>query len=219
MIIAINKPKGPSSFRIVATVRRITGIRKVGHAGTLDPLASGVLVIAIGREATKKISEAVAKEKEYSAVIKLSEISTTDDEEGVKTKVNDYRPGREEIVRALNKFVGEIRQIPPQFSAVKIAGRPAYKSARKGEKLELKARPVIIKEIELLEYDYPDLKIRVVTGPGVYIRSLARDLGEVLTTGAYMSDLVRTRVGEYDLSTALTLEEFECSYGRTEKYA
>jgi len=213
MIVAINKPKGPTSFWIVAQIRKITGIKKVGHAGTLDPLASGVLVVAIGREATKKISETVAKEKEYLADIRLGQISDTDDEEGVKTKINDYHPSPEEVIGVLNKFVGEIQQIPPQFSAIKVAGRPAYKSARKGEKLELKARSVVIKKIELLEYDYPNLKIRVATGPGVYIRSLARDLGEALKTGAYMSDLIRTRVGEYELAQALTVEEFVEAYG------
>ncbi|MFA5124297.1 MAG: tRNA pseudouridine(55) synthase TruB [Patescibacteria group bacterium] len=206
-IIAINKPKGPTSFDIVAQVRRRTGVKKVGHAGTLDPLASGVLVVAIGREATKKISEEVAKEKEYVADIRLGVISTTDDEEGAKSIVSEYKPEREEILEAIKGFIGEIQQVPPQFSAIKISGRPAYKTARQGGKLELVARPVLIKSIELIEYKYPDLKIRVVTGPGVYIRSLARDLGQMLGCGAYMSDLVRIRVGEYQLEDAIKAEE------------
>lgn len=213
-LFAINKPKGPTSFRIVAQVRRITGIKKVGHAGTLDPLASGVLVVAVGREATKKISETVAKEKEYVADIRLGQVSSTDDEEGEKTIVNGRQPDQSEILEALKRFVGDIQQIPPQFSAIKIAGQPAYKSARKGEELKLAARSVIIKEIELLNYSYPDIKIRVVTGPGVYIRSLARDIGEVLKTGAYMSDLIRTRVGEFRIEDALTIEEFKKNYDR-----
>ncbi|MFA6228008.1 MAG: tRNA pseudouridine(55) synthase TruB [Patescibacteria group bacterium] len=205
-IIAINKPKGPTSFAIVAQVRRRTGVKKVGHAGTLDPLASGVLVVAIGREATKKISEVVAKEKEYVADIKLGLTSSTDDEEGTKDIINDRQPDQEEVLKAIKEFIGEIQQVPPQFSAIKIAGRPAYKTARRGEKLELAARPVLIKNIELLEYKYPDLKIRVVTGPGVYIRSLARDLGQALGCGAYMSGLVRTRVGEYRLEDAIAVD-------------
>jgi tRNA pseudouridine55 synthase len=211
-LIAINKPKGPSSFQIVARVRKITGVKKVGHAGTLDPLASGVLVVAIGREATKKIAETVEKEKEYVADIKLGQTSATDDAEGQLTAISDYRPDLEEVKSAISGFVGEINQIPPQFSAIKIGGQRAYKVARAGETVELKARPVIIKEIELLNYDYPDVKIRVVTGPGVYIRSLARDIGQKLKTGAYMSDLLRTRVGEFDLSKSLTLEEFQIKY-------
>lgn len=211
-LIAISKPKGPTSFRIVAQVRRITGVKKVGHAGTLDPLASGVLVVAIGREATKLISETVAKEKEYIADIKLGQISSTDDEEGEKTVTSDLQPSREEVIIAINKFVGDIEQIPPQFSAIKIAGQPAYKSARQGKELKLVARSVIIKSIELLSYDYPDLKIKVVTGPGVYIRSLARDIGEVLKTGAYMSDLIRTRVGDFRIEDAVTIEEFKNIY-------
>jgi len=205
-IIAINKPRGPTSFAIVAQVRRRTGVKKVGHAGTLDPLASGVLVVAIGREATKKISEVVAKEKEYVADIKLGLTSSTDDEEGTKDIINDRQPDQEEILKAIKEFIGEIQQVPPQFSAIKIAGRPAYKTARRGEKLELPARPVLIKDIELLEYKYPDLKIKVVTGPGVYIRSLARDLGRALGCGAYMSGLVRTRVGEFRIEDAIRIE-------------
>ncbi len=211
-LVAINKPKGPTSFRIVAQVRRITGIKKVGHAGTLDPLASGVLVVAVGREATKKIAETVAKEKEYVADIRLGQVSSTDDEEGEKTLISERRPEESEIMQVINKFVGEIQQVPPQFSAIKIAGQPAYKSARKGEELKLAARSVIIKEIELLSYNYPDLKIRVVTGPGVYIRSLARDIGAVLKTGAYMSDLIRTRVGDFRIENAVTIEEFKNTY-------
>jgi len=208
-ILNINKPKGPSSFAMVAAVRRKTGVKKVGHAGTLDPLASGVLVVAVGREATKKISEIVGKEKEYVADIKLGMVSSTDDEEGTKALGSDYRPSREEALGALKKFVGEIQQVPPQFSAIKVAGRPAYKSARRGQKLELAARSVLVKEIELLEYNYPDLKIRVVCGPGVYIRSLARDLGEVLGCGAYMSDLVRTRVGDFRIEDSIRIDDLD----------
>jgi len=212
MIIAINKAKGPTSFAIVAQVRKITKTKKVGHAGTLDPLASGVLVVAVGREATKKINSIVEKEKEYCAEFKLGEESSTDDSEGDKLRISGKMPTREEVKVALSNFVGEIMQVPPQFSAIKIAGKRAYKSARAGVEVALPARPAIVKEIELLKYDYPQLKVRVVTGPGVYIRSLARDIGRELGTGAYMSDLVRTRVGEFKLSDALTVEEFRLKY-------
>lgn len=211
MIIAINKTKGPTSFDIVAQVRKITNTKKVGHAGTLDPLASGVLVVAVGREDTKKINSIVEKEKEYIADIKLGEESETDDSEGEKLPISDKVPTDEEIKAVLLNFGGEIMQVPPQFSAIKIAGKRAYKSARAGVEVELPARPVIIKEIELLAYDYPQVKLRVVTGPGVYIRSLARDIGRELGTGAYMSDLVRTRVGKFTIDKALTVEELGAS--------
>ncbi|MFA5021212.1 MAG: tRNA pseudouridine(55) synthase TruB [Patescibacteria group bacterium] len=209
MIIAINKPKGPTSFDIVAQVRKITKVKKVGHAGTLDPLASGVLVVAIGRDDTKKINLIVEKEKEYVADIRLGRTSATDDEEGEKSVVNNNQPDELEIIAVLQKFIGEIDQVPPQFSAIKINGRPAYKSARAGRVLEMKPRRVLIKQIELLNYKYPDLKIRVVTGPGVYIRSLARDIGNRLKTGAYMSGLIRTRVGEYKLEDCTAMENIK----------
>lgn len=209
MIIALNKPIGPTSFDIVAKVRKITNTKKVGHAGTLDPLASGVLVVAVGREDTKRISSIVEKEKEYVAEITLGEESTTDDNEGEKLLISSEIPMLEEIKAVLLNFIGEIMQVPPQFSAIKIGGQRAYKTARQGLPVELPARPVIVKDIELLEYVYPILKIRVVTGPGVYIRSLARDIGRELSTGAYMSGLVRTRVGEFTIDMALTIEKFK----------
>lgn len=206
MIIAVNKPKGPSSFAMVAKARKIYGVKKIGHAGTLDPLASGVLVLAVGREDTKKISEIVGKEKEYVTEITLGETSTTDDGEGERVVVSNLKPKISEIKKILKKFTGEIMQVPPIFSAIKVAGKRAYKSARAGEQVELKARPVLIKEIELLEYDYPLLKIRVVCGSGTYIRSLARDIGAELKVGAYMSDLVRTRVGEFRIEETVELK-------------
>ncbi|MFA6525960.1 MAG: tRNA pseudouridine(55) synthase TruB [Candidatus Buchananbacteria bacterium] len=212
MIIAINKPIGPTSFDIVAKVRKITNTKKVGHAGTLDPLASGVLVVAVGREDTKKISSIVEKEKEYVAEVTLGEESSTDDNEGEKLLINGSVPELGDIKAVLLHFIGEIYQVPPIFSAMKINGKRAYKLAREGKEVEMKSRKVEIKEIELLEYTYPILKIRVVTGPGVYIRSLARDIGRELGTGAYMSGLIRTRVGEFTIDKAKTIEEFEKKY-------
>lgn len=198
---AVDKPKGLTSRQVVNIVRRQTGIKKVGHGGTLDPLASGVLVIAVGREATKKLSLIVKKEKEYIATVKLGVVSTTDDEEGEKTKIFVSKvPDENEIRKKLVKFIGEIKQIPPIYSAVKVKGRQAYKYARKGKKVKLKPRRVFVKEIEVLEYKWPLLKLRIVCGPGVYIRSIARDLGGFLT------DLVRTRVGEFRLRKALKVK-------------
>ena len=207
-IVAINKPKGPTSHDIVDQVRRITGERRVGHAGTLDPLASGVLVVAISRENTKKISSIVKTEKEYIAKVKLGETSTTDDAEGQKKIVNVQTPmPKSEIETTLQKFIGDTEQIPPAFSAIKMKGKKAYELARKGEEVKMQPREVFIKSIELLEYEWPYLEIKVVCGPGVYIRSLSRDIGEKLGVGGYMADLVRTRVGEYKIEDAITLPE------------
>lgn len=210
MIIGIIKPKGPTSNGILTQVKKITGIKKVGHAGTLDPLASGVLVIAISRASTKKISLEVQKEKEYIADITLGMESTTDDEQGEKTiwEVGKV-PKVSEVSKVLESFVGDITQLPPIYSAIKVDGKEAYKYAHKGMPVEMTPRAAFVKEIELLEYSYPHLKIRVVTGKGVYIRTLAKDIGIALNTGAYMSDLIRTRVGEFTLDNSYTLETLQ----------
>ncbi len=209
-IFAVYKPKGPTSHDIIDEIRKITGIRKVGHAGTLDPLASGVLVVGIGREATKKLHEVVMKEKEYIADIKFGEESATDDEEGKKIVRNDGIVEDVEIVRSVvESFIGKILQTPPVYSAVKIKGKPAHRLVRKGKEVYLKPREVEIKEIEILEYKWPFLKIRVITGPGVYIRALARDIGRELGAGAYLADLERIRVGEFIKDKALTVLKFK----------
>lgn len=197
-IIAVWKPAGMSSHDVINRVRRASGIRTVGHAGTLDPLARGVLVIGVGRTATRTLAAEVQKEKEYVTVVRLGITSSTDDEEGEKTahEVTDI-PTREAVEVAAQKFVGEIMQVPPIYSALKIKGKPAYAYAREGKDLVMEARPVTIKEVEVLSYDYPNIRVRAVTGAGVYVRSLARDIGAVLGTGAYMADLERTRVGEF----------------------
>lgn len=198
MILAVWKPIGPSSNQFLNQIKKLIKIKKVGHAGTLDPLASGILVIAIGRESTKKLSKEVAKEKEYEAVIKLGEESSTDDEEGKKTfwKINSP-PLFSEVQKVVSSFTGLINQTPPQYSAVKIAGKEAYKYARIGQKVKIKSRKVLIKNIEIINYNYPYLEIRVITGPGVYIRTLSKDIGKKLATGGHIADLERTRVGEF----------------------
>lgn len=209
-IIAVWKPKGPTSHDVINQIRKITGEQKVGHAGTLDPLASGVLVVGIGRAATKELKKAVGSEKEYLATIRLGMTSTTDDEEGKKTIISDQLPVTgDRLKEKIQKFVGKIEQVPPAYSAVKVKGQEAYKRARKGERVELEPRRVEIKNIETLEYRWPLLKLRVITGPGVYIRSLARDIGNGLGVGGYLFDLERTRVGDYTKNRALTLKEFK----------
>jgi tRNA pseudouridine55 synthase len=209
-IFAFYKPKGITSNDAVQKIKHLTGIRKlkVGHAGTLDPLAQGVLVIAVGREFTKKISEIVKKEKEYIAEITLGFESTTDDAEGEKTKIEfSDIPSLEDVKKSFPEFIGNIKQIPPIYSAIKISGKEAYKYARKGQEIEMKSREVEIKNIELLDYSWPILKIKVLTGPGVYIRSLARDLGKKLRVGGYLSGLERTRVGDFKKEDSVSIDE------------
>ncbi len=205
-IFAVNKPKGPTSNDIVQIIKRENRGEKVGHAGTLDPLASGVLIIAVGRESTRKIADQVKKEKEYIAKIKLGQNSTTDDEEGEKETVEvKTKPELDQIKNILPKFIGKIMQIPPIYSAIKIKGREAYKYARAGKSIELEKRQVDIKDIKILGYSWPILEINIVCGPGVYIRSLARDIGKELKTGGYLADLERTRVGDFTIADSVPI--------------
>lgn len=202
-IFAVYKPKGPTSHDIISIVRRQTGEKKVGHAGTLDPLAEGVLVVGVGKQSVKKLLEIVQKEKEYIAKIKLGQTSTTDDEEGQKTDIEiEKKPTESEIKEVLKNFSGKIQQVPPSYSAVKMKGQKAYVMARKGKPLVLVPKEVEIKNIEFISYSWPILEIRIITGPGVYIRSMARDIGRMLKTGGYLAGLIRTRVGQFSQNDA-----------------
>lgn len=208
-IMAVYKPVGMTSHDAIDVIRKKTGVRKVGHAGTLDPLASGVLVVGIGRQATKRLSAEVAKEKEYVAEVRLGMTSTTDDEEGEKTtfpRPHFELPSETKVKEVIKRFIGERDQVPPTYSAIKVSGQEAYKRVRRGEKVIMKRRKVTIYSIEVLRYDYPLLRLKVVTGPGVYIRALARDIGQELGVGGYLSGLERTRVGEYGVAGAIGLE-------------
>lgn len=204
-IIAIDKPRGVTSHDVVNIIRKKTSIKRVGHGGTLDPLATGVLVIGIGRSATKTLDEYTLGEKEYVAEIKLGTTSTTDDEEGEKTPISDKIPTKSQIEEVLPFFVGKIKQTPPIYSAIKIKGKPAYKYARDKKELKMEPREVEINDIGLVTYKYPLLIIKVACKKGVYIRSLARDIGEKLGTGAYMSDLRRTKVGKFTLKDCVEM--------------
>ena len=219
MLLNINKPSGITSHDVVDEVRKITREKRVGHAGTLDPFATGVLVVGVGRESTKKLGN-ISKnsEKEYITTLELGKISDTGDPEGIIENFSGRRssfrtcdvPKLRVIERVLEGFKGKISQRPPKFSAIKIKGEPAYKKARRGEEFEIPEREVEIKEIEVMKYiSPPHLKIRVVCGSGTYIRSLARDIGEKLGTGAYLTELTRTRVGDYKIENSKTLEELE----------
>jgi tRNA pseudouridine55 synthase len=208
--ILINKPKGMTSHDVVNRIRRITGVRKVGHGGTLDPNATGLLIVGIGREGTKRLGN-VSKgmDKEYEAEITLGMSSSTDDSEGELVKSNETMPYKEEVVNVINSFLGKSMQVPPAFSAIKLGGKKAYNEARRGRPLELPAREIAIHSIKLLNYNYPKIILSCEVSSGTYIRALARDIGERLKTGAYLSNLKRTRIGAYKLANALELEQFE----------
>jgi tRNA pseudouridine55 synthase len=206
-IYAVWKPKGISSHDMVNRVRRAAGTRAVGHAGTLDPLAEGVLVVGVGRAALRSLGEIVQKEKEYVGTVRLGRTSATDDEEGEKTICPaTHEPNRAAVEAAARSFVGAIEQVPPAYSALKIRGKPAYAYARAGAKVPMKPRVVEIKEIEVLSYAWPDVVMRAVTGPGAYIRALARDMGAKLGTGGYLAALTRTRVGNFTKETCIAIE-------------
>lgn len=205
-IFAVYKPVGPSSRMMLDRIKRMTGVKKIGHAGTLDPLARGVLIVAVGREGTKQLAGLMKQEKEYRARICLGVTSRTDDEGGEKTAQTVNRiPMRADIEAVLPRFIGTIEQTPPAFSAIKTAGKRAYRLARRGEEIELAPRHVEVKEIELLAYAWPNLTLRVVTGAGVYIRALARDIGQALGVGGYIADLERTRVGDFTREQAISI--------------
>lgn len=213
--ILIDKPKGWTSFDAVNKVRRMiegAGLnhtnRKrfpVGHTGTLDPMATGLLVLLLGED-TRRAQELTKLDKTYDVTMRLGQTSTTGDEEGEKQDVSDNAPSKDAIERALAQFVGTTMQMPPKFSAIKVNGKRAYKLAREGKEVKLEARPVTMSRLELTEYSYPFVKFTADVSSGTYIRSLVEDLGTVLDTGAYMSDLRRTKVGAFDISDAISPE-------------
>jgi len=207
-ILNVNKPSGITSRDAVNRIVRLVGKKtKVGHAGTLDPLASGVLVVCLG-QATRLIDKVQEMPKRYRGTFMLGRTSDTEDVEGIVTELDDPPvPTRAVLEEAAAAMVGVIQQRPPAFSAVKIAGRRAYKLARRGEQPELKPRPVTIHSLEVVEYDYPRLELDIRCGSGTYVRSLGRDLAERLGTGAVMSELIRTEIGDFHLSDACNPED------------
>lgn len=202
-IILIDKPTHMTSFGVVARVRRQLSEKaghkvKVGHTGTLDPFATGLMILVVGKEC-KNAGSYSKLDKVYEATIRLGQKSSTGDPEGEVTDVSDRQPTREEIEHTLTQFTGEIQQTPPIFSAIKINGQRAYKLARKGESIEMPVRTVTVYSLELLDYSYPEMKIRTHVSSGTYIRSLAADIGIVLETAAYCSDLRRTSIDRWSL--------------------
>lgn len=210
-IVLVDKPAEMTSFGVVARVRRVLTERlgkkvKVGHTGTLDPFATGLMILVTGKEC--KNAEKYSKlDKVYEATIRLGQVSSTGDPEGEITDVSTRQPAMEEVEAALKLFVGEITQRPPMYSAIKINGQRAYKLARKGEIVEVPLRNIIIHSLELLEYSYPEVKIRTHVSSGTYIRTLAEDFGKTLEVGAYCSQLRRTKIAQYTLEEAKKLEE------------
>lgn len=214
MILNTYKPRGITSHDAVMKIRRLTGEKRAGHGGTLDPFAEGVLVVGVGRESTKKLHQILkGTDKEYLATLELGKTSTTGDPEGeIKNMASDEEMESltdEKIKKVLKDFIGEMEQVPPAYSALKIKGTPAYKLARRGDIPLLPKRRVIIRKLELLSWEPPLLKIRTVVSSGTYIRTLAEDIGKALGVGAYLKELVRTRVGEFTIENSKTLEELE----------
>jgi tRNA pseudouridine55 synthase len=205
-LLLINKPKGISSFDVIRRLRSITAKTKIGHAGTLDPLASGLMLMLLG-DTTKQAAAFSGLDKTYIATVALGGVSSTGDSEGLLSDGSDRRPSLEELERVLATFVGTITQTPPVYSAIKIAGREAYKRARAGETFEMPKRHVTVYKIRLLDYKYPEVKIETEVSSGTYIRTLAEDIGAALGTGAYIAELTRTAVGDFLLSQSLDLNQ------------
>lgn len=215
-ILLVDKPSGWTSFDVVNKIRRTvesSGLNTtnkkrfpVGHTGTLDPLATGLLVLMLGKY-TKKVPQYTKLDKTYEVTMRLGQTSTTGDDEGEKTAVSDVRPTKEELHIALARFEGDIMQTPPAFSAIKINGQRAYKLAREGKAPDMQPRPAHIDRNILTKYEYPDVHFVSHVSSGTYIRSLVEDIGKLLGTGAYMSDLRRTRVGQFQLVNAMTMED------------
>jgi len=187
-------------------LRRSTGVRKIGHAGTLDPLASGLMLILFGT-ACKQAERLTKLDKRYTAQITLGSNSSTGDGEGQMSTVSDRVPTKAEVEAALAHFTGEITQVPSAYSAIKINGKEAYKRARAGETVVMPSRVVTIHENVLIRYEYPVIEVESQVSSGTYIRTLAEDIGKMLATGGYLSGLIRTRVGEYKLADASHLDD------------
>jgi tRNA pseudouridine55 synthase len=215
-VLVVDKPPGLTSHGVVARVRRIAGTRKVGHAGTLDPMATGLLVLGVGR-ATRLLGHLMTGVKSYDATIRLGESTSTDDAEGESMQqVDATRLEPAQIRSALDGFVGDIEQRPSAVSAIKVDGQRAYARVRAGEQVELPPRRVHVESIDVLDVrvmpPYVDVDVGVTCSAGTYIRALARDLGQLLDVGGHLTALRRTRVGDFTLDEARTLEELEHSY-------
>ncbi|HTZ17464.1 MAG TPA: tRNA pseudouridine(55) synthase TruB [Dissulfurispiraceae bacterium] len=207
IVVNLNKDRGITSQDAVTAVKKVFKVKKAGHTGTLDPLATGVMLVCLN-EATKIASFIEALEKEYIATAKLGETTDTLDSEGtIIRKVEDFNITGDDIKRVLPHFTGEIEQVPPMYSALKVSGKPLYKLARKGIEVERKARKVNVSSIEVIGFDIPFFTLKIVCSKGTYIRSLCSDIGDVVGAGAHMVELTRMRVGNFRIGDAAWIGE------------
>lgn len=213
-VLLIDKPLEWTSFDVIRKMRNLLRIKKIGHAGTLDPLATGLLIVCTGKF-TKKINEYMAQEKEYTGTFTLGAVTPTYD---LESEPQDHKPfehiTKEEIEKATAAFTGEIMQLPPAHSAIKVDGKRLYQLARQGKEVKLEPRKIFIKEYHIEKLEGPLVHFRVVCSTGTYIRSLAQDMGQALGCGAYLSSLRRTRIGDFLASDATTMEDFEKEINR-----
>src|SRR3984957_944440 len=210
-VLLINKPLRWPSLDVVRKIRNLTKTKKVGHAGTLDPLATGLLIVCTGKF-TKRINEFMAQEKEYTGSFTIGAATPTYDLESEPENFKDIASINSELIfQTTKKFIGEISQVPPIHSAIKKDGRRVYELARKGIDVKLEPRKITIKEFEITNIELPEIKFRVVCTTGTYMRSLANDFGAELGCGAYLSSLCRTRIGEFSVTQSKTMEEFKVS--------
>jgi tRNA pseudouridine55 synthase len=206
-VLLINKPLEWTSFDVVRKIRNTIKIKKVGHAGTLDPLATGMLILCTGKF-TKRINEYMAQEKEYTGTFTLGATTPTYDLESEPTDLKDYNSVTpEQLQEIARQYTGELLQVPPMHSAIKKDGKRVYELARKGQTIELEPRKITIKEFEITNIEMPVVHFRVVCSTGTYIRSLANDVGKAAGCGAYLSSLCRTRIGAFTLNKAMTMDE------------
>ena len=216
-ILLVDKPATWTSFDVVNYTRRIVANFeekkpkncKVGHTGTLDPFATGLLVILVGKEYTRKAQELSKVDKTYEVTMTLGVTSNTGDPEGEITPVSDTIPTQEAILEALERFKGQIEQVPPAFSAVKVDGQRAYKLAREGKEVKIEPRKVMVNRLELVNYEYPNVKLIANVSSGTYIRTLAEDIGKNLGTGAYTTQLRRTTVGNFSIADATEVKTLD----------
>lgn len=201
-ILLINKPRGKTSFNLVSSLRKLLGVRTIGHAGTLDPLATGVMILLVGRDYTRLSDRLLLQDKEYLATLQLGKTTTTYDAEGEVQEESSYVPSLLEIEEAIQGFQGVQQQIPPMFSAKKQGGKKLYELARKGQVVE--RRPATVQlNLSLVQYEYPFLRLHIACSKGTYVRSLAHDLGQKLRCGAYLSDLNRTGSGPFRIEQCI----------------
>ena len=211
-VILINKELRWTSFDVIKKIRNLVKVKKVGHAGTLDPLATGLLIVCIGKK-TKQINQFMDLEKEYTGTMVIGKTTPSVDlETAIDSEKSIDHITEKDILVTSKKFIGKLMQVPPIYSALKKDGEPLYKKARKGEKVKIDPREVESKEFEITKIDFPEIHFRLVCSKGFYVRSLVHDFGYEIGVGAYMSSLQRTRIGDNKIEDAVTVEEFKKSF-------